>query len=49
VKLSASDVTSINVLGDRFYVSRKGGTGRGGWVHPKGANSMLCLSFAGTG
>jgi len=24
----------------RFCVSRKGGTGRGGWVHPKGANSM---------
>ena len=27
-------------LGLRFYVSRKGGTGGGGWVHPKGANSM---------
>ena len=25
---------------DRFCVSRKGGTGGGGWVHPKGANSM---------
>jgi len=24
----------------RFCVSRKGGTGGGGWVHPKGANSM---------
>ena len=21
-------------------MSRKGGTGEGGWVHPKGANSM---------
>jgi len=27
-------------LGLRFCVSRKGGTGEGGWVHPKGANSM---------
>ena len=27
-------------LGLRFCVSRKGGTGRGGWVHPKGENSM---------
>ena len=27
-------------LGLRFCVSRKGGTGGGGWVHPKGANSM---------
>jgi len=27
-------------LGLRFYVSRKGRTGGGGWVHPKGANSM---------
>ena len=25
---------------NRFRVSRKGGTGGGGWVHPKGANSM---------
>jgi len=24
----------------RFCVSRKGGTGGVGWVHPKGANSM---------
>ena len=24
-----------------FCVSRKGGTGGGGWVHPKGANSMV--------
>jgi len=27
-------------LGLRICVSRKGGTGGGGWVHPKGANSM---------
>ena len=27
-------------LGLRFCVSRKGGTGGGEWVHPKGANSM---------
>ena len=27
-------------LGLRFCVSRKGETGGGGWVHPKGANSM---------
>ena len=27
-------------LGVRFYVSRKGGTGGGGWVHPNGTNSM---------
>ena len=27
-------------LGDRFCDSRKGGTGGGGWVHRKGANSM---------
>ena len=27
-------------LGLRFCVSRKGRTGGGGWVHPKGANSM---------
>ena len=34
-------------LGDRLCVSRKGGTRGGGWVHPKGANSMATsgLSF----
>ena len=37
-RLSASDVTSF---GDRFCFSRKGGTGQGGWVHPKGANSIV--------
>jgi len=26
--------------GDKFCFSKKGGTGRGGWVHLKGANSM---------
>ena len=28
------------ILGLMFCVSRKGGTGGGGWVHPKGANIM---------
>jgi len=28
-------------LGLRFCASRKGGTGGGGWVHTKGANSMV--------
>ena len=27
-------------LGLRLYVSRKGETGGGGWVHPKGENNM---------
>ena len=27
-------------LGLRFGVCRKGGTRGGGWVHPRGANSM---------
>ena len=27
-------------LGDRFCMSRKGGIVGGGWVHPKGGNSM---------
>jgi len=27
-------------FGDRFCFSRKGGIGGGGWVHPKGADSM---------
>ena len=27
-------------FGDRFCMSRKGGTGGGGWLHLKGANSM---------
>jgi len=42
-------------LGLRSCVSRKGGTRGGGWVHPKGANSMaasglvLRSDFVGTG
>jgi len=42
-------------LGLRFCVSRKGGTGGGGWVHPKSANSMaasglvLRSNLVGTG
>jgi len=27
-------------FGDRFCFSKKGGIGGGGWVHPKGADSM---------
>ena len=34
-------------LGDRFCDSRKGGTGGGGWVHPKGANSMAVSGLCG--
>jgi len=33
-------------LGDRFCVSRKGGTGGGGWMHLKGANSMAMSGLA---
>jgi len=35
-------------LGLRFCVSRKGGTGRGGWVYLKGANSMAVSGFVFT-
>ena len=41
-------------IGTRFCVSRKGETGKGGWVHPKGANRMavsgLCsrMTLVGT-
>ena len=41
---SASDITSsMQSLGASFYMSRKGGIGigGGGWVHLKGANSMV--------
>ena len=34
-------------LGDRFCNSRKGGTGGGGWVHPKGANSVAVSGLHG--
>ena len=33
-------------LGLRFCMSRNGGTGGGGWVHPKGANSMAASGLA---
>jgi len=33
-------------LGDRFCVSRKSGTGGGGWVHPKDANSIAMSGLA---
>ena len=32
-------------LRDRFCANRKGGTGGGGWVHPKGANSIVMSGF----
>ena len=37
-------------FGDRFCVSRKDETGGGGWVHPKGADSIAIfgLSFGNT-
>ena len=46
MKLSACDVTSGHVIW-RLSASRKGGTGGGGWVHPKTENSMAVsrLSF----
>jgi len=28
-------------LAERFYMSRKGGTGGGVWVHPKGETAWL--------
>ena len=34
--------------GLRLCVSRKGGTGGGGWVHPKGANSMATSGLIST-
>jgi len=33
-------------FGDRFCKSRKGGTGGGGWEHPKGANCMAVSSLS---
>jgi len=36
-------------LGLRFCASSKGGTGGGGWVHPKGANSMAASGLVFTG
>ena len=37
-------------FGDRFCFSKKGGIGGGGWVHPKGADSMAVsgLCFGNT-
>jgi len=37
-------------FGDRFCLSRKGGMGGGGWVHPKGADHMAVsgLHFGNT-
>ena len=33
-------------FGDRFCFNRKGGIGGGGWVHPKGANSMAASGLS---
>ena len=33
-------------LGLRFCASSKGGTGGGGWAHPKGANSMAASGLS---
>ena len=33
-------------LGLKFCMNRKGRTGGGGWVHPKGANSMAMSGLA---
>ena len=33
-------------LRDRLCASRKGGAGGGGWVHPKGANSMAAFGLS---
>ena len=32
-------------LGEMSCMSRKGGTGGGGWVHPKDANSMVAFGL----
>ena len=40
-----SFMMSLPVLGLRFCVSRKGGTGGGGWVHLKGMNSMATFGL----
>jgi len=37
--ISACELLAMS-LGDRFCVSRKGGTGRGGWEHKKGTDSV---------
>jgi len=36
-------------FGDRFCFSREGGIGGGGWVHPKGANSMAMSELVSRG
>ena len=33
-------------LGDRLCASREGGAGGGGWVHPKGADSMAVFGLS---
>ena len=36
----------MSLPGLRFCVSRKGGTGGGGWEHPKSVNSMASSGLA---
>ena len=38
---------SLCVLTHRFCVSRKGGTGGGGWGHPQGAMHMVAADVTG--
>ena len=48
--LDISGYIRERVFGDRFRFSRRSGIGGGGWVHPKGADSMavsgLCFGSA---
>jgi len=50
MKLSCHFSLPAMSFGDRFYISRKGGTGGIGWVHPTSANIMAVsgLSFENT-
>ncbi len=41
VRISAGDVTWEFSPGDRFCMSRKGGTRGGEWVHPKVENGVV--------
>ncbi len=46
VSLSAGDILGKMSVGDRFSVSRKGGTRGGGWVHSQGENAQCALDEA---
>ena len=46
MKLSSCNVTSSNDLTREVLLQRrKGGIGGGGWVHPKGADSMAVFGL----